>query len=66
MRCFDCLSDLGNADRFAVLKERTLEPDEALSSDPFAAALAKWHQEIVCADCAGWYRDAIEVPAELY
>lgn len=64
MRCDDCLSEIGPDDeRFAVLKERTLTTDEALSDDPFVAALLKWHQTFVCRDCSGWHRDAIGLTA---
>jgi hypothetical protein len=63
MRCDDCFADFGDGDRFAVIKERTLTPDEALSSDPFAAALAKWQQAFVCGECQGWYSDPIQLTA---
>jgi hypothetical protein len=65
VRCAECLDEIPlDAERFAVLKERTLTADEVLSDDPFVAALAKWQQVFVCRDCSGWHRDAIELTAE--
>lgn len=67
MRCDDCLDEIGpDAERFAVLKERTLTADEAeaVSAEPSMAALLKWHQTFVCSACAGWHRDALGLTAD--
>jgi hypothetical protein len=67
-RCDDCLDDFGNSARFAVIKRNVLTADEQeavdFSTDPFAAALMKYRQTFVCASCAGWYEDALELTAE--
>lgn len=63
-RCFDCFAELGDSERFAVLKERALTPEEAATDDPLVLGLLKWSQEFVCPACAGWYRDAIELTAD--
>jgi hypothetical protein len=65
MRCHECLDVIGPEDeRFAVIIERTLTDEEALSDDPFVAALMKWQQVFVCRDCSGWHSDAIALTAD--
>lgn len=60
-RCFDCLEDIPvTARRFVVRK--SLHPD-----DPIPKRLASYNQseECVCADCARWYRDAVEITEDV-
>ena len=62
-RCFDCLTAIKPTDRhFAVLKPlpgSSEDDDEALRRREHFGGMS---QECVCADCAGWYSDAIELP----
>lgn len=67
MRCDDCMDSLGDYCRvFVVLKKtRDLPPDV----DPTEARQLEglcYDQVFICADCAGWYRDAIEVTGDVH
>lgn len=68
MRCDDCLDDLGDGPRFAVIKRNVLTPEEQqavdFSADPFATALMSYRQTFICEACAGWYDDALELSVE--
>lgn len=57
MRCSECLEEFKQGEkRFAILK---VIQDE----DNFTGRLKSRHEErVVCAGCAGWHRDAIEIP----
>jgi hypothetical protein len=65
MRCDDCLDEIGDGLRFAVIKRNVLTPEEQeaadFSTDPFAKALLMYREVFVCWSCEGWYDDAIEV-----
>lgn len=58
VRCSDCLDEFGEGDRYAVIKRH----DGDAYSDEELALGANLYHVLVCANCAGWYRDAVEVP----
>ena len=47
MRCEDCLDDLPSS-HFVVLDDKDDDPDDI-------------DEKRVCADCAGWYENSMEV-----
>jgi hypothetical protein len=56
IRCSDCLAEFKCGHRFAVIKE-----DTSQGYSPAERQLgAHLYQVLVCADCAGWYDDALE------
>ena len=60
VRCSDCLTEVGDGSRFAVVKE-----DKSQSyTDEERLLGGHLYQVLVCEDCAGWYGDdAISVTA---
>lgn len=66
-RCDDCLDELGNGRRFAVLKQTREWPPDI---DPAEAKLLNgmlYDLVMVCDDCAGWYGDdAVELTGEVF
>lgn len=59
VRCSDCLTEFHYGPRFAVIKE-----DKSQSySDEERELGGHLYQVLVCADCAGWYADAVQIPA---
>lgn len=57
LRCFECLTEIVATDRrFAVLKALRL-------GDRVPAAMVHFNltQEVVCAACAGWDPEAVEI-----
>ena len=50
MRCDDCLDDLPSR-HFVVV-----DPDDVAD-----AGAVEWDEKRLCADCAGWYSNAMEV-----
>lgn len=60
MRCSDCLAEFNAGPRFAVIKE-----DKSQSySDEERQLGGHLYQVLVCADCSGWYDDAVDVSPE--
>lgn len=54
MRCEDCLDDLASS-HFLVL-----EP-EIVGDDPDDPSSVIYDEKRLCHDCAGWYREVMEV-----
>ena len=54
MRCDDCLDDLPSV-HFLVLEPELIDYDED------GKPMYELDERRLCHDCAGWYRDAVEV-----
>jgi hypothetical protein len=62
VRCSDCFELFHKNKRFAVIKE-----DKSQKYNYEERSLgAHLFQVLVCADCSGWYKDALEVPEDAH
>jgi hypothetical protein len=60
VRCSDCLAEFQGGPRFAVVKE---DKSQSYSAEERQLG-GHLYQVLVCADCAGWYDDAVNVSAD--
>ncbi len=60
VRCSDCFEEFGDRDRYTVIKTDTSQS----YTDEERQLSAHLFQVLVCANCAGWYRDVAEVKHE--